>query len=261
MSTTTVAPVSLRLEGAVAVVTIDNPPVNVLNSAVLNSLDELITQIEADPAIKAVVLTGNGKASVAGADIKAMPALDAVNGEALARRGQVLFNRLDRLPKAVIVALNGVALGGGLELALSGDIRIAVEGVKLGLPEIGLGIMPGYGGTQRLPRLIGASAAKRLILTGEQLDAAESLRLGLVDQVVSAEDLLPTAMTLATAIAAKGQIAVATALDTIDRGLAMSLDDGLAYEARGFGRVCATDDKNEGISAFLEKRAPQFQDR
>ena len=261
MTTATAAPVSLRLEGAVAVVTIDNPPVNVLNGAVLDTLDALVSQIETDPAIKAVVLTGNGKAFVAGADIKAMPALNAVNGEALARRGQVLFNRIDRLPKAVIVALNGVALGGGLELALSGDIRIAAEGVKLGLPEINLGIMPGYGGTQRLPRLIGASMAKRLILTGEQVEAGEALRLGLVDQVVPVADLMTTAMTLATAIAAKGQIAVATALDTIDRGLAMSLDDGLAYEARGFGRVCATDDKLEGITAFLEKRAPQFQDR
>jgi enoyl-CoA hydratase/carnithine racemase len=248
MSTATVAPVSLRLEGAVAVVTIDNPPVNV-------------TRIEADPAIKAVVLTGAGKAFVAGADIKAMPSLNAVNGEALALRGQHLFNRIDHLPKAVIVALNGIALGGGLELALAGDIRIAADGAKMGLPEITLGIMPGYGGTQRLPRLVGASIAKRMILSGEQVDATDALRLGLVDQVVAADDLVATALKLAAAIAAKGQIAVATALDTIDRGLMMGQDGGLAYEARGFGRLCATDDKNEGISAFLEKRAPQFQDR
>lgn len=261
MSTATATPVSLRREGAVAVLTIDNPPVNVLTEAVLSGLDEAITQIERDPAIKAVVLTGAGKAFVAGADIKVMPSLDAVSGEALARRGQVLFNRLDRLPKAVIVALNGVALGGGLELALAGDIRIAAETAKVGLPEINLGIMPGYGGTQRLTRIVGVSKAKQMILTGDQVLADEALRLGIVDQVVAADELLPTALKLAGAIAAKGQVAVATALDTIDRGAEMALDDALAYEARAFGRVCATEDKNEGVTAFIEKRPAQFKDR
>lgn len=261
MSTATATPVSLRLEGAVAVLTIDNPPVNVLTEAVLSGLDEAITQIERDPAIKAVVLTGAGKAFVAGADIKVMPSLDAVSGEALARRGQVIFNRLDRLPKAVIVALNGVALGGGLELALAGDIRIAAETAKVGLPEINLGIMPGYGGTQRLTRIVGVSKAKQMILTGDQVLADEALRLGIVDQVVAADELLPTALKLAGAIAAKGQVAVATALDTIDRGAEMALDDALAYEARAFGRVCATEDKNEGVTAFIEKRPAQFKDR
>jgi enoyl-CoA hydratase/carnithine racemase len=261
MTTATAAPVSLRLEGAVAVVTLDNPPVNVLTKALLDALDGIVSQIEADPAIKAVVLTGNGKAFVAGADIKAMPALDAIGGEDLARYGQILFNRIDRLSKAVIVAINGVALGGGLELALSGDIRFAAEGAKMGLPEIGLGIMPGYGGTQRLPRIVGASTAKKLILTGEQVNAQQALAMGLVDAVYPAEELLSAAMTLATTIAAKGGVAIAAILDTVDRGLAMSLDDGQAYEARSFGRLCATADKNEGIAAFLEKRPPQFQDR
>jgi enoyl-CoA hydratase/carnithine racemase len=261
MTTATVAPVSLRLDGAVAVVTLDHPPVNVLTKAVLDALAGIVTQLEADPAVKAVVITGNGKAFVAGADIKAMPALDAVSGEALARHGQQLFNRIDRLGKAVIVAINGVALGGGLELALSGDIRLAAEGAKLGLPEITLGIMPGYGGTQRLPRLVGASRAKRMILTGEPVDAQTALAMGLVDGVYPAEELVPAALQLAAGIAAKGGVAIGTILDAVDRGLEMGLDDGQAYEARSFGRLCATADKNEGISAFLEKRAPQFQNR
>jgi enoyl-CoA hydratase/carnithine racemase len=261
MTTATVAPVSLRIDGGVAVVTLDNPPVNVLTKAVLDALDGIVTQLEADATVKAVVITGNGKAFVAGADIKAMPALDAVSGEALARHGQMLFNRIDRLNKAVIVAVNGVALGGGLELALSGDIRLAADTAKLGLPEITLGIMPGYGGTQRLPRLIGASAAKRMILTGEAVDAQQALTFGLVDGVYAAEDLLPAALKLAQTIAAKGGVAIGTILDAVDRGLAMSLDDAQAYEARSFGRLCATADKNEGVTAFIEKRAANFQDR
>lgn len=261
MTTATVAPVSLRIDGGVAVVTLDNPPVNVLTKAVLDALDGIVTQLEADASVKAVVITGQGKAFVAGADIKAMPALDAVSGEALARHGQRLFNRIDHLPKAVIVAINGVALGGGLELALSGDIRVAAEGAKLGLPEITLGIMPGYGGTQRLPRLVGPSVAKRLILTGDAVDAQQALAIGLVDAVYPAEELLPAATKLAQSIATKGGVAIATILDAVDRGLAMSLDDGQAYEARSFGRLCATADKTEGVTAFIEKRPAQFQDR
>ena len=261
MTTETATQVALRIEGAVAEVTLDNPPVNVLTAAVLEGLAAAFARIEADPAIKAVVLTGAGKAFVAGADIKAMPDLDAVSGEALARHGQALFDRIDRLPKAVIVAINGVALGGGLEFALVGNIGLASDRAKLGLPEITLGIMPGYGGSQRLPRLVGASRAKRLILTGEAVDAQSALAIGLVDEVVPHEELLSAAMALAKTIANKGGVALGTALDAIDRGLDMALDDGLAYEARSFGRLCATADKGEGIAAFLAKRPAQFQDR
>ncbi|MBI2875164.1 MAG: enoyl-CoA hydratase/isomerase family protein [Firmicutes bacterium] len=246
----------------VALLTIDRPPVNALSAAVIDALETAARELTDDASIRAVVVTGAGeKAFVAGADIKEFPGLTRETGEILSQRGQTVFDRIAGLPYPSIAAVNGFALGGGMELALACDIRLASPGIKLGQPEVTLGIIPGYGGTQRLPRLVGTGAAKRLIYSGEMIGAKEALAIGLVDAVVEEGTVLEAALKLASTIASRGPVAVRAAKEAIDRGLEVTLAEGLALEAALFGRTCSTEDKNEGVAAFLEKRPPRFQDR
>ena len=211
-------------------------------------------------------ITGSGdRAFAAGADIRALAETDAVTGVAASLRGQEVFaliaSHLERYGKPVIAAMNGVALGGGCELALACTLRIASEKARLGFPEVKLGLIPGYGGTQRLTRLIGRSAALRLMLSAQIVDAAEALRLGLVDEVVPAAELLPRTRALADVIASMAPLAIAGVLEAVERGDGQSLPQALHTEAEIFGRLCATDDKHEGIAAFLAKRSAVWQGR
>ncbi len=249
-------------DGAVATVTIHHPPANTLTPELLAELSQVFEVLAADDEIKAVVLTGTGRFFVAGADIKLLASIaSSEEGESIARQGQAILNRIEALEKPVIAAINGVCLGGGLELALCCHIRLAADGSRLGQPEINLGIMPGFGGTQRLPRLIGQSNALELILTGDPISAAEAQSLGLVSQVIPPEDLLRQAQGLARKMASKSLPALRASLRAVRGGSEISLPEGLAMEARLFGGLCETEDKREGLAAFLEKRQPQFRDR
>lgn len=253
---------SCKIEEHVALVTLNHPPVNALTPELLTELISTFDSLANDEVVKAVVLTGAGRFFVAGADIRVLASIpSSVEGEAMARRGQMILNKIEALEKPVIAAINGACLGGGLELAMCCHIRLAAEGIRLGQPEINLGIMPGFGGTQRLPRLIGQSKAMELILTGEPVSAQEAMSLGLVSQVVSADGLLRQALGLARTMAAKSQVALRTSLQAIRQGSELNLSDGLDLEARLFGTLCDTDDRKEGLAAFLEKRQPQFKNR
>jgi len=252
----------LTREDGVAVLTVNRPKVlNALNAQTLDEIAEAVAEVAADAAVRVLVVTGAGdRAFVAGADIREIEALESgVDATAMALRGQSVFASLEQLPKPVIAAINGFALGGGCELALAADLRIAADSAKLGLPEINLGIIPGYGGTQRLARRVGPGAAKRMIFTGDMVDAAEALRLGLVDQVVPAAELSDAAAKLAAKLAAKAPLALALAKRSVDDGLDVDLDRGCALEAANFGLACGTADRAEGTRAFLEKRPAQFQ--
>jgi enoyl-CoA hydratase len=253
--------VTLSVENNVGIITLNNPPVNVLNRNLLMDLEKVLEHLENDGDAKVLVLTGAGSAFAAGADIKAMPELNVETGEQLALKGQAIFNKLENMEKVSIAAINGVALGGGLELAMSCDIRVISDKAKVGQPEINLGIIPGYGGTQRLARLIGKPHAKELILTGDTINAQEAYSLGIADKLVPAEDVLRTAVSLAAKIASKGQVAVRNAKKAIDHGFEQTIAEGLKTEAKYFGIVCGSEDKNEGVIAFMEKRAPKFQDK
>lgn len=256
--------VTFEKDGNVAVLTINRPKLlNALNDQTIAEIDAAVAEVESDDALRALIITGAGdKAFVAGADINEianLPSPDA--GVAKAQRGQAVLRRIERLRKPVIMAINGFALGGGCELALSGDIRIAGDAAKLALPEINLGLLPGYGGTQRLARLVGKGVAKLMIFSGEMIDAQEALRIGLVERVVPAAELMSYARELAAKLAAKAPVALAYAKRAVDEGLETDLDRGCGIEATNFGVVCATADKAEGTRAFLEKRKPQFQGR
>lgn len=253
---------SCKIEEGVALVTLNHPPVNALTPELLTELNTTFESLSEDESVKAVVLTGAGRFFVAGADIRVLASIpSSVEGEAMARRGQMILNNIEALEKPVIAAINGACLGGGLELAMCCHIRLAAAGIRLGQPEINLGIMPGFGGTQRLPRLIGRSKAMELILTGEPVSAQEAMSLGLVSQVVSADSLMRQALGLARTMAVKSQVALRTSLRAIRRGSELNLSDGLDLEARLFGTLCDTDDRKEGVAAFLEKRQPQFRNR
>jgi enoyl-CoA hydratase len=250
--------------GPVAVVTLNRPDVlNALNLQMLQELSDAVAAFDADDGLRAVILTGAGaKAFAAGADIAELNALGGARaGEEQARRGQALTVAFERLRVPVIAAVNGFALGGGCELAMACDIRIAASSARFGQPEVNLGILPGYGGTQRMTRLIGEGWAMYLCLTGEMIDAQEALRIGLVQKVTAPEGLLDEAQRIAAAIAAKGPLAVAAAKRAIVDGAALSLADGLALEALRFGAAVATEDFREGSQAFLEKRKPNFSGR
>ncbi len=250
----------LALDGPVATVTLNRPQVlNALDRQLFTDLDEVFAQLALDPTIRAILLTGaGGKAFAAGADIQELAGTDAKSGEALALRGQSIFMRISSCGKPVIACINGFALGGGCELALACTLRIAADTAKLGQPEVRLGLIPGYGGTQRLPRLVGRAAALRLILTGEIIPASEALRIGLVDEVVPAAELMEHARSLALKIAAQAPLAIAAAMEAVNFGADMPLREALELEARGFGRLSATSDKHEGVTAFLEKRTAIF---
>lgn len=252
--------VRLEVEEGIALVTIDNPPVNALSAQVLSELEAVLNEVARRQDVGVLILTGAGeKAFVAGADIKQFLELDTVAGIDFAYRGQGIFNKIEELPVPSIAAVNGVALGGGCELALACDLRVAAENATFGQPEVNLGLMPGYGGSQRLPRLIGVGLAKELIYTGEAIGAQEAYRLGLVNRVAPKGQAVEEAKNLARKILSRGPLAVRLAKRAIDRGLQTSLRQGLALEAEYFGRLCGTEDAKEGARAFLEKRAPRFQ--
>lgn len=251
--------VTITVTHRTAKVMLSNPPANVLSMAVLKELDQVFAELEADEGVAAVVLTASGRFFCAGADVKELASLaTSYQGMDFAGRGQALLNRIERFDKPVIAAINGACLGGGLELAMACHIRIAAAGTQLGLPEVKLGLIPGFGGTQRLPRIIGPSRAAELILTGEPIPAEQALSMGLVNRVVPAQDLVKEAQSLAGSITTKGGVAIQSALRAIRSGLDSPLAEGLAREAELFGELCETSDKKEGIEAFLEKRAPHF---
>jgi enoyl-CoA hydratase/carnithine racemase len=259
----TLANVVYEKKGAIAYVTVNRPKVlNALNTPTWEDLRTAFEHARDDGAVRGVILTGTGnKAFIAGADISELAHATAVEAERASRFGQEVLDLIENLGKPVIAAVNGFALGGGCETAMACTIRIAVESAKFGQPEVKLGLVPGGGGTQRLPRLVGKGRALQLILSGEIISAQEAYRIGLVNEIVSATDLITRAQAILGSIAANAPIAVRFALEAANKGLETSLSEGLLLEASYFGLCSATEDKKEGTSAFLEKRAPQFQGR
>ena len=246
--------VNYEVQGAVAILTINRPEaLNALNSQVLSDLDEAITKVEADDGVHAVILTGAGRSFVAGADIGEMKGFSARDGKKFGVHGGGVFLRLENLSKPVIAAVNGFALGGGCELAMSCDIRLASEKAKFGQPEVGLGITPGFGGTQRLARIVGVSNAMELILTAKVIKAEEAARIGLVSRVCPAEELMDQALELANAIAANAQVAVRQSKAAIRRGMQTDMVTGAAFEAEAFGLCFSTEDQKDAMRAFVNK--------
>ena len=245
----------------VAFVTINRPDkLNALNDATVAEIDAAFAAIAADPATRGVVLTGAGeKAFVAGADIAELATQSPVDGKERSIRGQRVLDRIERLGKPVIAAVNGFALGGGCELAMACHVRIASENAKLGTPEVKLGIMCGYAGTQRLPRLVGKGRALEMLLTGEMVDAAEALRIGLVNRVVPRDKLLAEAEGLMRKMLANGPVSLRFTLEAVNDGLETGFDEAERQEATLFGLICTTEDMKEGTRAFLEKRPAKFQ--
>ncbi|UCG70658.1 MAG: enoyl-CoA hydratase/isomerase family protein [Thermoplasmata archaeon] len=253
--------VILEKDKNIGIISMNRPQaLNALNSETLTDIRTAAQELNDDPDIGVIIITGVGeKAFVAGADIKEMKDMTPLEARKFMHFGQSVFNVIDNLPKPTIAAVNGYALGGGCELALACDMILASDKAKFGLPEVTLGIHPGFGGTQRLPRLVGSAKAKELIFTGEMIDANEALRIGLVNKVVSQEELMGEAKTLAQKILKNGQLAIRLVKSAINAGLNVPLEKGLAYEAETQGLAFATEDKNEGLNAFLEKRKPNFQ--
>jgi enoyl-CoA hydratase/carnithine racemase len=256
----TLANVLYEKKGAIAYVTVNRPKVlNALNSPTWADLRTAFEDAQADAAVGGVILTGAGnKAFIAGADISELAHATAIDAERASRFGQGVLDLIENLGKPVIAAVNGFALGGGCETAMACTLRIAVESASFGQPEVTLGLIPGGGGTQRLPRLVGKGRALQLILSGEMISAQEAYRIGLVNEVVPAADLISRAVAILNKIAGSAPIAVRLALEAVNKGLDASQSEGLLLEAAYFGLCAATEDKQEGTSAFLEKRAPQF---
>ena len=246
----------------IATITVNRPDkLNALNDATIAEIGAALDALLADASVGGIVLTGAGRAFVAGADIGVLAQQGPVEARERARQGQAVFRRIEMAAKPVIAAVNGFALGGGCELAMACHVRIASEHAKFGQPEVKLGITPGFGGTQRLARLVGRGRALQLLLTGEQINAAEALRIGLVNAVVPAAELPGAATAMMTQMLANAPLAVALCIEAVDRGLDMSVDEGCALEANHFGLLAATDDMREGMRAFLEKRPAQFTGR
>jgi enoyl-CoA hydratase len=250
----------LERDGAVAVLTINRPKVlNALNTPTVDELRRAVLELKHDIDVRAIIITGAGeKAFVAGADINELAVQRPVQGKEHALRGQHVFDLIENIGKPVIAAINGYALGGGCELAMACTLRIAADTAKLGQPEINLGILPGYGGTQRLARLVGKGVALDLLLSGRQITAAEALQIGLVNRVVPAAELIPSARALAVELATKAPVAARYIIEAVNRGLEVSLNQGQFLEATLFGLVASTDDMREGTTAFLEKRKADF---
>lgn len=255
--------IKVALDEAVAVLTIDNPPANALNSKVIMELNDVLEELAADDTVKALVLTGGGTmAFIAGADIKEIAEMaTGSEAEKLASQGSMVFSRMEAMKKPVIAAINGFCLGGGNELAMACHIRIASDKAKFGQPEINLGLIPGFGGTQRLPRIIGYANAAEWLLTGDMYTAQQALRVGLVQKVVPAGDELNQALALAKKIATKGRLAIQYTMEALHQGADMDLPASLALEAKLFGKVSETEDKKIGVSAFITKQQPKFVDR
>lgn len=250
-------------DGAVAIVTFNRPKVlNALNGALLSDLAATLDALQADTSVGAVILTGAGeKAFVAGADINELAVLTPAEGKEHARHGQRIFDRIEHLGKPVIAAINGFALGGGCELAMACTLRIAADTARLGQPEINLGIIPGYAGSQRLPRLVGKGRALEILLTGDMVSAQRAYEIGLVNQVVPAADLMAAARKLAATLASKAPIATRYILEAVNHGQDMPLAQGQFLETSLFGAIASTDDTKEGTRAFLEKRKAEWKGR
>ena len=254
--------IKYEVKEGMGLVTISRPKaMNALNEDVLEELLQVFTAIEKDENVKAVILTGEGKAFVAGADIAQMSGLNALQGRNMMILGHKVMNLIESIEKPVIAAVNGFALGGGCELSMACDIRIASEKAKFGQPEVGLGIIPGFGGTQRLARLVGKGMAKYLIMTAEIIPASEAYRIGLVEKIVAPEELMETAETVARTIMSKAPIAVGTAESAINNGYDMDMKSASKFEIETFTAAFGSDDKAEGMKAFLEKRPPEFKNK
>jgi len=253
--------VRLEKKNKIAYVTIDRPKVlNALNMATIEELGEVFTDLAADREVRVVILTGSGeKAFVAGADINELQKNNPVEAKAYTHRGQAVLDLIENLGKPVIACINGFALGGGCEIAMACTMRLASEKARLGQPEVKLGLIPGYGGTQRLPRLVGTGLAMQILLTGEMISAQEAYRIGLVNEVLAPEQLIPRAEEIAQKIIANAPLAVQYCMEAVHQGLNMTLLEGLFLEATLFSICSATEDKKEGTTAFLEKRAAKFQ--
>jgi enoyl-CoA hydratase len=251
------------IDSKVATVTLNNPPVNALGPEVLKELEATLDELAGNKDVKVIILTGTGPVFIAGADIKAMTQIQSVaDGKKAAGEGQRIFLKIARMEKPVIAAINGVCLGGGMELAMACHIRMCSDRARLGQPEINLGIIPGFGGTQRLSRMVGRGKATELILTGDNLAPQDAKALGLVNHVVPESEVLRQAQGMAKKIASKPAVAIAQALKAINAGLEQpSMEAAMAVELEGFGKCCESPDMKEGIKAFVEKRQPQFTDK
>ena len=256
------ASIELSVADRVATITVNRPDkLNALNAATIGELGDAIDEVRERDDIGGAILTGAGRAFIAGADISELAAQTARQAKQRASRGQQIFRRFETSPKPVIAAVNGFALGGGCELAMACHLRLASEAAKFGQPEVKLGLCPGYGGTQRLPRLVGMGRALQLIMTGEMIDAAEAYRIGLVNRVVPAAELLDAANTMLRQMLANAPLALSSCIEAVVRGTETSLDDGLNLEATHFALLATSQDMTEGTRAFLEKRPPVFTGR
>ena len=254
--------IKYEVKEGIAYVTVNRPQaMNALNTQVLDELYTAFYQVAKETAVKAAIVTGEGKAFVAGADIAQMKDLDAIEGRAMMIKGHNVMNFMESIEKPIIAAVNGFALGGGCELSMACDFRIASEKAKFGQPEVNLGIIPGFGGTQRLPRLVGKAMGKYLIMTAEMIDAQEAFRIGLVEKVVSPEELMPTCEKLARTIMSKAPLAIAAAKTVINNGYGLDMKTASAMEIEAFTAPFASQDKVEGMSAFLEKRPAVFKSK
>ncbi len=252
--------VLVATKDGITTVTINRPKaMNALDKETLLELDGLMTTLAGDKATKAVIITGAGdKAFVAGADLGAMSTMTALEGRDFGNLGHKVFDAIENLPQVVIAAVNGYALGGGCELAMACDIRIASTAAKFGQPEVTYGIIPGFGGTQRLPRLVGKGIAKQYLYTGDMFGAEEAYRIGLVNVVTSPEELIPQAEAMLAKILKKSPLAIASVKDVVNKGMEMDQSSAMSYEAQAFGVCFATADQKEGMAAFLERRKPEF---
>jgi enoyl-CoA hydratase len=252
----------VEVENNIATITINRPPVNPLNTQVFNELSEVFSKLDEEDDVRAIVLTGSGeKAFVAGADISEMAGLDLVGINKMNKVSRLVFTQIENSTKPVIAALNGMALGGGLELALVCDLRISTEKAKFAFPEVGLGIIPGGGGTQRLPKIVGQGIAKELLYFGEMFDAVRAHELGIVNKVVRAEEVIPVAKEWAKKLAQKPPVALQMVKQAVNAGSNTDIESGLIIEAACFGNAFSTEDRKEGLNAFVEKRKPVYTGR
>jgi len=256
------ANIKVEMDGNIATLTINRPKaLNALNDETITEIEKAFDELEKGGEARVMILTGEGKAFVAGADIGELRDADGEGGKRISSKGNALFKRIEDSDIVSIAAVNGFALGGGCEIAMACDMRFASDAARLGQPEVNLGVIPGYGGTQRLSRLVGKGKAKELILTGDMIDADEALRIGLVEKVVPAENLMEVVKKTAGKIASKGPAAVRLSKKAINYGSETNLADGIHFEIEKFKEVFETEDKNEGTTAFLEKRKPEFKDK